>query len=175
MRSRELRSHLGLFCSRTATVQDLVSCAEAYRAARTEADLISDDEGVAVTVAYSQGRKSGVLYKQWHKTAADKKPEASTSATVARASIVPSRPKPLGGYRQKVPTGRCSVKCFHCGKEGHFMRDCDKKGSCFYISKESLACEDRDNERCECECGQHRHFLNADCRDGNARDCTTQS
>ena len=46
LRSRELRSHLGLFCSRSATVQDLVSCTEAYRASRTETDLISDDEGV---------------------------------------------------------------------------------------------------------------------------------
>ena len=61
LRSRELLSHLGLFCSRTATVQDMVSCAEAYRAARTEADLISDDEGVAVTVAYALGGQPGTL------------------------------------------------------------------------------------------------------------------
>ena len=54
LRSRELQSHLGLFCSRTATVQDVVSCAEAYLASRTEADLISDDEGVAVTIAYAR-------------------------------------------------------------------------------------------------------------------------
>ena len=48
LRSRELRSHLGLLCSHTATVQDLVSCAEAYRALRTKTDLVSDNEGVAV-------------------------------------------------------------------------------------------------------------------------------
>ena len=45
------------------------------------------------------------------------------------------------------------------------MHDSDKKGSCFHISEETLACEDGDHERCECECGQHRHFLNADGRD----------
>ena len=47
LRSRELQSHLGLFCSTSATVQELVSCAEAYRASRTEVDLISDEEEAA--------------------------------------------------------------------------------------------------------------------------------
>ena len=133
LRSRELQSHLGLFCSRTATVQDLVSCAEAYRAVCTEADLISDDEGVAVTVAYAQGGKSGASYKQLHKTAADKKPEVSTSANVARAPSASGKSKMTGGYHQKVPTGLCSGKCcFRCGKEGHFIRDCDARASAFH-------------------------------------------
>ena len=39
-----------------------------------------------------------------------------------------------------------------------------KGGTCHYISEQNLACEDKDHENCECECGQHRHFLSADDR-----------
>ena len=55
MRSLELRSHLGLFCSTRVTVQELVSCAEAYRASRTEVDLISDEEEAAAVTHETAG------------------------------------------------------------------------------------------------------------------------
>ena len=165
--SRELRSHLGLFCSTSATVQELVSCAEAYRASRTEVDLISDEEeAAAVTIAYARSSKPGVTFKQWTKTAADKEPEASKGAEDGRGPRAAMRKSKFRGYRQRVSPKDCSGKCcFRCGKEGHFARNCAAKGACHYVSKETLACEDKDHERCECECGQHRHFLNAGDRD----------
>ena len=46
-------------------------------------------------------------------------------------------------------------------EEGHFIRDCDARGNCLHISEEALDCEDGDHDRCECKCGQHRHFMNA--------------
>ena len=77
LRSRELRSHLGLFCS--TSVQELVSCAEAFRASRTEVNLISDEEAEApaVTIAYTRNSRPGATFKQWTKPAADKEHEAS--------------------------------------------------------------------------------------------------
>jgi len=121
---------------------------------RTETDLISDDEEVAVTIAYARGSQPGTSFKQWTKTAVDKKPEVSTSYGDDRApGAPPVRPKPLPRYRQKVSTKMCSGKCcFRCGKESHFARDCDAKGTCHHISEAKLACEDEDHERCECEC-----------------------
>ena len=101
--------------------------------------------------------------KQFHtdKSQKKQKPEVSTSAKVVRAPGASGKSKPTGGYRQKVPTKLCSGKCcFRCGK-GHFVRDCDARGSCLHISEARLACEDKDHARYECECGQHRHFLNA--------------
>ena len=54
----------GLFCSTSATVQDLVSCSEAYQASRNEADLISDKEEAAdVTIAYVRGSKPGATFR----------------------------------------------------------------------------------------------------------------
>ena len=107
LRFRELRSHLGLFCCRSATVQDLVSCAEAYRASRTETDLISDDEEAAVTIAYARGSQPDASFTQWTKTVADKKPEVSTSAGDDRAPGAPARSKQPPRYSQKVSTKIC--------------------------------------------------------------------
>ena len=83
------------------TVQDLVSCAEAYRASRTEADLISDEEeAAAVTIAYARNSKPGVTFKQWTKTAAE--PEASKGAEDGRAPCAAMHKSKFRGYRQRV-------------------------------------------------------------------------
>ena len=139
----------------------MVSCAEAYRTSRTEVDLISDEEeAAAVIIAYAQNSKPGVTFKQWTKTAADKEPEASKGAEDGRAPRAAMRKSKF--RKSKGLLRKC---CFRCGKEGHFARNCAAKGACHYVSEETLACEDKDHERCECECGQHRHFLSAGDRD----------
>ena len=114
--------HFGLFCSTSATVQELVSCAEAYRASRTEVDLISDkEEAAAVTIAYARNSKPGVMFKQWTKTAADKEPEASIGTEDGRGPHAAMRKSKFRGYRQRVSPKDCSGKCcFRCVKEGHF-------------------------------------------------------
>ena len=68
LRSRDVKAHLCWFCSKTARVHELVSRAEAFRATREEATLMSDPEGNAVTVAYVQGNqpgKSKPAFRSW--------------------------------------------------------------------------------------------------------------
>jgi len=164
LRSRELQSHLGLFCSASATVQELVSCAEAFRATRNEANLISDEEGeaAAVTIAYTRSSRPGTTSKQWSKPAAGKEQEVGRGSD---SDAKPTRRVKLSGHRQKIPPKECSGKCcFACGKQGHFARNCTLRNTCHHISEENLACEDKDHKYCECACGQHRHFLSVDDR-----------
>ena len=163
LRSRELRSHLGLFWSTSATVQELVSCAEAFRASRTEVNLVSDEEGeaAAVTIAYTRSSRPGTTFKQWSKPAAGRGHEVGKGAT----GDAGTRKAKLQRYRQRVDPKNCSGKCcFTCGKQGHFARSCALKNACHISSEENLVCEDKDHEFCECECGQHRHFLSVDDR-----------
>ena len=68
LHSREVRSHLGLFCSCDAKVHELVSSAEAYRAAREETDLLCDGKGPAVTIANLQGYKPGKSFAHWQQS-----------------------------------------------------------------------------------------------------------
>ena len=159
--------HLGLFCSASATVQELVSCAEALRASRTEVNLISDEEGEAsaVTIVYTQNSRPGATFKQWSKPAAGKEHEVGQGAGGDQGSCAGVRKSKLPRYRQRVNPKDCSGKCcYTCGKQGHFARNCAPKNTCHLVSEQNLACEDKDHEYCECECGQHRHFLSADDR-----------
>ena len=113
LRSRELQSHLGLFCSASATVQELVSNAEAFRATRHEANLVSDEEGeaAAVTIAYTRSDRPGSTFKQWNRPAAGKEQEDGRgSDSDAKRDMRKRRGRPYG-HRQKIPPKECSGKC----------------------------------------------------------------
>ena len=166
LRSRELQSHLGLFCSASATVQELVSNAEAFRATRHEANLVSDEEGeaAAVTIAYTRSDKPGSTFQQWNRPAAGKEQEDGRGSDSGGRRNARRNAKPPS-HRQKIPSRDCTgICCFACGKQGHFARNCALRNVCHRISEEHLACEDKQHEHCECACGQHRHFLSADDR-----------
>ena len=71
LRCRDVKAHLGWFCSKNAKVHELVSHTEAFRATREEAALMSDPEGSAVTFAYVQGNKPGKSFAQHQRLAAE--------------------------------------------------------------------------------------------------------
>ena len=124
LRSKDVKTHLSWFCSKTARVHELVSRAEAFRAKREEAALRSDPEGNAVTVAYVQGNQPGKSFAQNQRFAAgvstakskgDGKPAQTQGSRSERKQTRKTR---FGPIDPSKCAGKC---CFRCGKEGHFV------------------------------------------------------
>jgi len=166
LRSKDVKTHLSWFCSKTARVHELVSRAEAFRATREEAALTSDPEGNAVTVAYVQGNQPGKSFAQNQRFAAGvstakSQGDGKTAQTqVRRNERKFNRRERYGPIDASKCAGKC---CFRCRKEGHFIADCrGGPNKCLYLAFESaLPCDDATNEvKCRCACGRHSHFMN---------------
>ena len=163
LRSMDVKAHLSWFCSKTARVHELVSRAEAFRATREEAALISDPESSAVTVAYVRANQPGKSFAQSQRGA----PGGSTAKSQGDGKTTHWKDCPRRKADRRptlVDASKCTGKCcFRCGKEGHFIADCRVGLSkCLYIAfSHGLPCEDASNEaRCRCACGKHTHFMN---------------
>ena len=108
-----------------------------------------NDEGTAAMVAYVQGNKPNASINRWYKSPGGSKTKKSTGAGKPedgpKSGRTGMRPKLKGGERQRVHTEECSGQC--C------------------VSDKVLLCGDVDHDKCECECGQHRHFMSAGDRD----------
>jgi len=140
-------------------VHEVVSSVEAYRAARTEAELLNDDEGALVTVAYVKGDKPGKSFARWQQTVGSSKIETSQGGAVDSRRA--RNPKDAAAGKSK-PVDPCSGKCcFRCGKTGHFIANWDRQSNrCLFITLDTgPKSKDEAQLACECECSKHTHFM----------------
>ena len=82
-----------------AKVHELVSCAEAFRAKREEAALMSDPEGSTVNVAYVQGDRPSKSFAQYQRSAT----EGSLAKSQGDGKYARVRENTRHGHKRKQP------------------------------------------------------------------------
>ena len=177
LRSNPLGAYLSLFCKEQHKVTDLVSRAEAFKAAYGGSATIKsdpeDESAGPVSVAYVQ---AGKTFAQTQKVQATngtsntgwkRGPGPDLRSKKNRQPRAAAHSGGGGGGKPPIKPSECTGKCcYSCGKYGHLIKDCKTRNWCAaVILNHALQCEDPAQTTCRCECGQHHHHSNAEDHD----------